>query len=62
MENKIHYEHQVLCEWCIQGIKSHGYSIFVGDLYSEREVEEEGLQCYMCDEREGYLYSCMVED
>lgn len=41
----------VLCPWCIQGLKSHGENIYVGD-YSEKPCEECGEEVPSEERRE----------
>lgn len=41
----------LLCEHCIQAIRSRGEELYVGDLeYDIDEAEEEGITCDWCDE------------
>ena len=46
-----------LCSWCIQGIRSHGEKLFVGDEISE----DENPKCEMCDETETEIYEVYWE-
>lgn len=43
-----------LCSWCIQGLRSHGLRIYVGD-YVEAKCDE-------CEEYDDTVNECIVEE
>lgn len=43
-----------LCAWCINGIRSHGETVYIGD-----EVEE--TKCDFCDEEDDEVYECILD-
>ena len=49
----------ILCNWCIQGNRSHGELIFVGDPIDP----EEYTKCEMCgeDSVDEELFECVID-
>ena len=47
----------VLCSWCINGIRSHGEKVYVGDQIDEGT-------CEFCDEddAEECYFECVIEE
>ena len=48
-----------LCSWCINGIRSHGEKIYVGDPIDDYENNPE---CEWCNEDIDELFECVFED
>ena len=49
----------ILCSWCINGIRSHGENVFVGDTI---DYDDTKAKCEWCDDDESELYECVFED
>ena len=39
-----------ICNWCIQGLRSHGEKFYIGDLVDQDEYEETNGTLPHCDE------------
>ncbi len=54
----------ILCTWCINGLRSHGEKVFVGDEidYDEYYDEHGCTRCEFCGEEDSdeQLYECMI--
>ena len=51
----------LLCEYCIEELRSRGEPVFVGErVYSYEEAEEDEGRCELCDEY-GDLYECVLK-
>ena len=53
-----------ICTWCINGIRSHGEKIYVGDEIDYDEYfEEHGKEatCDICDELAEQIFECVFE-
>ena len=60
----------ILCEYCIEAIRSHGEKIFVGEMISQdidydeekeewvSEYDEPIIKCDWCEEPSPELYEC----
>lgn len=51
------FEMIYLCEHCIGAIRSRGEKVFVGEEYSDFELEEDS-KCEWCEENKTTLYEC----
>lgn len=55
-------EIMLMCEHCIEEIRSRGDYVVVGEMkYSAEEAEEMDIKCDWCDEYED-LYDCPIVD
>ena len=51
-------DHMLLCEQCINAIKSRGEIVYVGSEYTDFEPDEE-VKCEWCDEVDT-VYDCIL--
>lgn len=60
MAKKMIYRPLLLCENCIQAIKSHGEPVLKGELICIEDAEEKGIFCEFCKELDE-LFFCTLE-
>lgn len=53
----------LLCDCCVQAIKSHGEKVIILDVIQTEDLLESECQCNFCRERlvNDYIYRCIIK-